>query len=285
MNGIYWLASYPKSGNTWTRTLLTNYLGEKEVPADINALETDSIASARHLFDEYIGLASSDLNAKQIKLYQPFIYEQMAKESHRDLYMKVHDAYTLNTKNFPIIPASATKGVIYILRNPLDVAVSYAHHSHKPIDISVKNLCDESFTIAQSNHDLSNQLLQLLLSWSGHVNSWVESGLRVHLMRYEDMITDPLTTFKGMLEFMGFEINEERLRQAVDFSSFDTLKKLEKEKGFKEKPTKAASFFRKGKIGSYREELTQEQIDIIVEYHRETMIKYGYLDEHNQLVY
>lgn len=285
MSGIYWLASYPKSGNTWTRTLLTNYLGEKEVPADINAIGTDSIASARHLFDEYIGLSSSELDDEQIKLYQPLIYEQMAKESQRTLYMKVHDAYTLNAKNRPIIPESVTQGVIYILRNPLDVTVSYAHHSHKPVEKTVENICDETFTIAKSNNDLSRQLSQLLLSWSGHVNSWVESPLRVHLMRYEDMITDPFETFKGMLEFMEYEVNEERLRKAVEFSSFDTLKKQEKEQGFKEKPSKAESFFRKGQIGSYREEMSQEQIDTIIGYHRETMIRYGYLDENNQLVY
>lgn len=284
MNGIYWLASYPKSGNTWTRAFLDNYLNNGEAPVNINTINNE-IACNRNYFDEYIGLSSSDLDEGQIKLYQPYMYEELVKKSSVDFYMKIHDAYTLNRINIPLIPKSVTKGVIYILRNPLDVAVSYAQHSASPIDKAIHSLCDETFIASNSDTDFKKQLPQLFLSWSGHVKSWMESPLRVHLMRYEDMKSDPNGSFREMLKFMGFEIDEDRLEKAVRFSSFDTLKQQEKEKGFKEKPSKAASFFRKGKIGSYREELTQEQIDIIVEYHRETMIKYGYLDEHNQLVY
>lgn len=285
MNGIYWLASYPKSGNTWTRTLLTNYLGKKEVPADINALETDSIASARNLFDEYVGLASSDLSEEQINVYRPSVYQLMSEESERDLYIKVHDAYHFNSKKRPLIPTSVTKGVIYILRNPHDVAVSYAHHSNKSIDTMVRDLCHETFTISNNKEDQAKQLPQLLLSWSGHIESWTESELNVYVMRYEDMKVDPFTTFKGMLEFMGIEVNDDALIQAIGFSDFDALKKQENTVGFKERSHKAKSFFRKGEIGSYREELTPEQLELIKNYHQKMMLKYGYLNKDNSLIY
>lgn len=285
MNGIYWLASYPKSGNTWTRTLLTNYLGKKEVPADINALKTDSIASARNLFDEYVGLASSDLSEEQIKIYRPYVYQLMNEESERDLYVKVHDAYSLNSKNKPIIPTSVTKGVIYILRNPHDVAVSYAHHANQPIEKMVQALCDETCTIAQNKTEQAQQLSQLLLSWSGHIESWTESELNVYVIRYEDMKTDPFTTFKGMLEFMNIEVDDDALLQAINFSDFDTLKKQESNDGFKERSSKAKSFFRKGQIGSYRKELNNAQIEKIKKCHQKTMVKYGYLNKDNSLVY
>lgn len=284
MNGIYWLASYPKSGNTWTRAFLDNYLNNGEAPVNINTI-TDEIACNRNYFDEYIGLSSSDLDEEQIKLYQPYMYEELVKKSSADLYMKIHDAYTINRINIPLIPKSVTKGVIYILRNPLDVTVSYAQHSASTIDKAIHSLCDETFIASNSKTDFKKQLPQLFLSWSGHVKSWMESPLRIHLMRYEDMKADPYGSFRSMLEFMGTEIDEERLAKAVHFSSFEILREQEQKGGFREKPAAAQSFFRKGQIGSYREELSQEQIDTIVAYHRETMIKYGYLDEHNQLVY
>lgn len=284
MNGIYWLASYPKSGNTWVRTFLSNYMSNKEIPEDINRLEIP-IASDRNLFDQYIGLSSADLDEDQIKYYQPYIYTELVKKKSHDIYLKVHDAYTMNGNNLPIIPTSVTKGVIYILRNPLDVAVSYAHHSAITIDKSIQALCNKSFTIARSKNKLNGQLHQLYLSWSGHIDSWIESPLRVHLMRYEDMMEDSYGMFKEMLKFMNIEIDENRLEKAVRFSSFDLLQKQEEERGFVERYHKSQTFFRKGKIGSYREELTQEQIETITEYHRETMIKYGYLDENNQLAY
>jgi hypothetical protein len=285
MNGIYWLASYPKSGNTWTRTLLTNYLGEKEVPADINALETDSIASSRLLFDDYVGLASSDLSEEQIHIYRPAVYKLMNKESERDLYMKVHDAFSINTKSLPLIPPSITKGVIYIIRNPHDVAVSYAHHNNNTIEHMVQNVCNETYTIARNKKDQAAQLSQLLLSWSGHVKSWADSGLNIHIMRYEDMKKEPFATFKAMLTFMDIEVDEDKLKQAIKFSNFEVLKNQEDNAGFKERSHKATSFFRKGEIGSYRDELNSKQIEKITKYHQKMMLKYGYLTTDNRLVY
>jgi len=285
MSKICWLASYPKSGNTWVRILLSNYLSELEHPADINALEINAIASSRQLFDEYIGLSSSDMDEDVIKYYQPCLYDELVRNANHDIYMKVHDAYIVNQDGLPLFSATATKNIIYIIRNPLDVATSFAHHLNISLNNSIQHMCDESFTMAKSVDNINNQLPQLLLSWSGHVQSWIESGLKVHIVRYEDMIFDPKKSFKAILEFMNFDVNEERLEKAISFSSFDSLKKQEQEKGFMMKDPRSQSFFRKGQIGAYREELTQEQIDTIVEYHRETMIKYGYLNEHNQLVY
>lgn len=68
MSGIVWLASYPKSGNTWLRVFLANSLRNAETPADINALETGHIASARNLFEELAGVEASDLTSAQIKI-------------------------------------------------------------------------------------------------------------------------------------------------------------------------------------------------------------------------
>lgn len=285
MSGIYWLASYPKSGNTWVRTLLTNYIGDYTTPADINDLQTDSVASLRELFDEYIGLASAELTLKQIRYYQPYTYEEMLKESKRDLYIKVHDAYTLNADGNPLFPAHVTNGVIYIMRNPLDVIVSYAHHNHVAVEKFFTTICDETHTMATSKKEINNQLPQLLLSWEGHIESWMKSGLNIHIMRYEDMIADPYGEFKNMLEFMGFPVEDTRLRKAVAFSSFDELQQQEKLYGFNEKNIKSESFFRKGKIGSYREKLNREQIETIISCNRKAMLQYGYLDHNNQLIF
>lgn len=275
-HGIYWLASYPKSGNTWTRALITNYIVNGDVPADINALRTDGIASNRETFDDLLCLPSSDMSEEQIRLFQPRLYEELMSHATHDYYIKVHDAYTLNSAGEPLFPASVTKGVIYILRNPLDVAVSYAAHGGKNVHATYTNINKSDFTIAQSHKALSDQLPQRLLDWSSHVRSWIESPLRVHVMRYEDMLSHPYETFQKMLEFMGFEIDSERLAKAVRFSSFEELKKQEEAKSFREKPTKSESFFRSGKTGGYKDILTSEQIDEITSAHREIMGKFGY---------
>ncbi|NOZ51459.1 MAG: sulfotransferase domain-containing protein, partial [Chloroflexi bacterium] len=81
MNGIIWLASYPKSGNTWMRVFLTNYLRDSDEPAEINNLDGGPIASARDIFDRVIGVESSDLTAEEIDRFRPAVYEQVAAES------------------------------------------------------------------------------------------------------------------------------------------------------------------------------------------------------------
>jgi len=285
MNNIYWLASYPKSGNTWTRVFLSNYLSGSSEPADINNIETDTIASSRRLFDDRIGLASSDMNEKTINNYRPMLYEMLAENAKQTLFMKAHDAYTFNINGKPVFSKKATKGVIYIIRNPLDVAVSYAYHSNKMVDKYIKVICDENHVMASMNKSLLRQLPQLILSWSSHVRSWVDSGLAVHVMRYEDMIMNPYSAFKKTLMFAGIEINEKQLIRAIKFSSFGDLKNQELQSGFKEKAPQTASFFRKGKIGSYKDELTLQQIDEIVSYNQIEMKKFGYLDKNGKLVF
>jgi hypothetical protein len=165
-----------------------------------------------------------------------------------------------------------------LIRNPLDVAVSSAHHSGKPIQDTVDLLC-QSGAIARGALRLG-QMPQTLLSWSGHVQSWVDdSGLPVHVARYEDMVQAPLETFAGIISFAGLDLDEPRLRQAVEFARFDRLQAQEAASGFREKPVHCASFFRKGRVGSWREELTPDQADQIIAAHQNTMRRFGYLDE------
>lgn len=78
-NGIYWIVSYPKSGNTWCRMILNNYIANLNEPLNINHLNTKFISSNRKFFDEIIGLSSSDMSEDEIKLYQPEVYKELIK--------------------------------------------------------------------------------------------------------------------------------------------------------------------------------------------------------------
>ncbi len=275
-HGIYWLASYPKSGNTWLRAVISNYLQNSDTPVDINDLKTDSIASSRKHFDDHTCLDSSDMCEEQIRLYQPLVFEGLAKEAKHDLYVKVHDAYTYNQEGKPLFPSNATKGVLYLVRNPLDVAVSYSHHNTADITQTIKNLNDPNLTIAKSKKRLDAQLPQRMLSWSMHVESWSRSGLPLLIVRYEDMREKPYETFYDIMTFLGFEVEEDQLKKALYFSSFEELQKQESANGFKEKPLKSNKFFRKGEVGGYTDELGAEMIEDVTKHHIEWMKNLGY---------
>ncbi len=89
---ITWLASYPKSGNTWFRTLLTNYQRNADAPADINQLDGGPIASARMWFDEWAGVEASLLSDVVVERLRPAVYRCLVRENPQPLFMKTHDA-------------------------------------------------------------------------------------------------------------------------------------------------------------------------------------------------
>lgn len=286
MGKIVWLASYPKSGNTWMRVFLTNYRCNGNAPVNINELDGGPIASSRIWFDEWAGIEASVLSDSVIERLRPGVYRCMADESPHVLFMKVHDAWSRTDRGEALFPSEVSAGVIYILRNPLDMAASCANHWGASIEKAVANMCDAEFTLARSLGGLSDQLRQRLLSWSDHVRSWLnESGLRVHVVRYEDLRHAPEETFGKIVRFCGLPYDEARLRRAVAFSDFSELQRQEKAKGFRERSIRASGpFFRRGQTGAWREELPFELVEKLIAVHGPTMKQFGYLDENNMPV-
>jgi aryl sulfotransferase len=290
MGSIIWLASYPKSGNTWFRVFLTNYIQDGNEPADINALEKTPIASARGIFDDETGIESSDLYRDEIDLLRPAVYEKIASESNDTLFMKVHDAWRLLPNGTSLFPDKATAGVIYIIRNPMDVAVSNANFNGISIDKVISNMNNPEYKLAKGRKKLSSQLRQTLLSWSRHVLSWTDqSKLKHQIIRYEDMIADPVKTFSSVIDFielnttsssinLNVDLKLKRIKKAIFFSSFDVLKKMELDKGFKEKSSAQDKFFRKGIVGDWRNKLSKAQVDRLVSDHYQVMKKFNYLN-------
>lgn len=287
MKGIVWLASYPKSGNTWFRTFLTNFLRNGDQPVDINNLDGGPIASARLPFDDAVGYDSGELTYDEIDALRPEVYIQQADRATETAYCKIHDAYTFLPDGRPLIPPEATACALYFVRNPLDVAVSFAHHSgHDRFDRVIHRMNREDFSFCETDATETNQLRQQLRSWSGHVKSWAEApGIRVHVLRYEDMKLRPEETFGAAVRFAGLPDDAARVNKAIEFSRFEELRTQEEKKGFGEKMPRAKSFFRKGEIGSWREVLTPEQAARIVADQAEVMRRFGYLDEHGAPVF
>ena len=287
MKRIVWLASYPKSGNTWFRAFLANLLRDPAEPVNINELETGPIASARPMLDLALGYDSSNLTFDEIDRLRRELYLRQAGEEGPALYLKVHDAYSLLTDGRPLFPPEATQAVLYLVRNPLDVCVSYAHHGGRSdYRRTLESMCNPKFEICGKHDRFHEQLRQRMFSWSGHVASWRDSkDHRVHVMRYEDMKRTPVDAFTATAKFLGLPDTPARIQKAIDFSRFEELKKQEEKSGFRERMHTGQKFFRKGTSGSWREALTEEQARRMVDTHRETMTQLGYLDSNGQLVY
>lgn len=278
MKGIYWIASYPKSGNTWFRIFLTNLRSNEERPADFNRLDT-SIASSRILFDQIAGMDASDLFPDEVDRLRPRVYESLAETAEEILFMKVHDAFTRTDQGEPLMSMRATLGAVYIIRNPLDVVISYAHHLQISVDEAIRQMGDPDAASCSKSNRLHKQLRQKLLTWSGHVTSWVDApGINVHVIRYEDMLEKPRETFSRAAAFCGLKDDPEKIARAVRFSSYAEMTKQEEQKRFLETPAGVPSFFRKGKSGGFKDVLTAEQVRQIIRDHGRVMERFGYID-------
>ncbi len=279
MSKIIWLASYPKSGNTWFRAFLSNLRHDSDTPVSINALDGASAAS-RELFHDAVGIQSSALTPPEIERLLPTVFESIAAHSEGALFLKMHDAYTRTRDDHSRVPEQATQGAIYFLRNPLDLAISFAHHLGTDIDTAIERMADETHALADDPGRVHRQLRQPLLSWSSHVLSWLEGpGFPVHVIRYEDMAQAPTETFAAAACFAGLPCDPGHLDKALRFSAFAELQRQEQAYGFVDRPARARSFFRQGQVGEWRTALSVGQVARIVSDHGTVMKRFGYLNE------
>jgi aryl sulfotransferase len=273
--GIWWLASYPKSGNTWLRTVLTILVSGK--PLDINDMGSLGVMGGlRFAFDDALGINTADLSFEEEANLRPRVYEIWAAEAERPLYCKVHDACHLTSSGEPLFPVTATRGAVYVVRDPRAVAVSYANHGMRPIEEIIARMDTPTAMMAESPRRLARQLRQRLLRWSDHVESWLNSPFPVHLLRYEDMKTDPHAAFAGVARFLDLPCTSEAIAAAVDATTFSRLQARERDVGFSEKPWNSAAFFREGTIDGWRRSLTPEQATRITASHGAVMRRLGY---------
>ncbi len=273
MSKIIWLASYPKSGNTWMRAFLHNLLRDPSESYDINKI-TDFSTSDSSLEWYAAQTARPWQDWTPLDVMRMKRSAQLAVCSWRrdDTFVKTHNA-SVYFMGYPLIHPDLTAGAIYIVRNPLDVCISLTHHYGCDLDTAIK-LMGEDATGSNTNEKM---VLEVHKSWSTHVESWTgqqRPGLAV--LRYEDMLKNPVKAFGGLASFMGLNPPRQRLQRAIERSSFKALREQEDKKGFKERSPHAQKFFREGRSGQWRDILTHAQVDKVVEQHKEQMQRFGY---------
>lgn len=276
-SGIVWLASFPKSGNTWFRIFLANLDAGENGPADINNLdEQGGIASSRHEFEAATLLDSGLLSHDDIEILRPRIYERSAATVERLRWIKAHDAYTLTPRGEAMF-GRAGACAVYLVRDPRDVAVSLAHHNSTTIDEAIKLMNAADGALCRGRKGMAPQLRQKLLGWSGHAASWLNQiDIPVHLVRYEDLVVAPAVHFGGALAFAGRSTEPAQIERAITHADFAELQRQETEKGFAERMSRTAPFFRSGQVGGWRDKLIAEQIASIEEAHAPIMERLGY---------
>ncbi|MBI1299809.1 hypothetical protein GC175_33200 [bacterium] len=278
MQRIVWLASYPKSGNTWVRIFLSAYQQQDPGETDINAVDVNLNASDRRLFDWIVGIEASDLTPSEIDLLRPGVYRHLAGEAEKPIFVKVHDCWRRNSSGEALFPHEISLAAVYIVRDPRAVAPSLAAHLGESIDKAIQDMGQIDRIATESRNRLAGQLHQQMGSWSQHVASWLDQKeLPVHLIRYEDLHRSPHQVFRSILQVTGLPVDDAQLNAAVEQSRFQRLQAQEDAAGFQERQGSSVRFFRRGQVDGWRHELSTAQIARIEADHGAVMARLGYL--------
>ena len=274
MGGIVWLASYPKSGNTWMRSFLQNLLTGGQKSVHINELSQFAYGDGQKFWYEQVAGGSLEgLSPEEIMKLTPKAQELMTRSRPQSVFVKTHNWLGKNWDT-PFITPEATVGAIYIIRNPLDVVISLADHFGFSLDEAIDFMNDSN---AQTPED-DYKLAQVYGSWSDHIRSWEKfNPTYQHRVRYEDMLNKPGKTFGDVTKFLQLKTPKNDLTRAIKQSSFKVLKNQEQKDGFLERSNKSKAFFRSGKAGQWKTVLSEVQVKRLVDVHHDVMKENGYL--------
>ena len=234
---IIWMASYPKSGNTWIRSFLTTLLYSHTGENDFANLNKIRQFPAKSQFSK---LLKDNENINEISENWINAQNIINLDKKIKLYKTHHVNCKIGQKAFT--DSDNSLGVIHIVRDPRNVVTSIKnHYSLSNIEMAKKFIFDENMWIGfknKSHLEKDNKFPTLISSWKTNYISWKNSTKNYFLVKYEDLIKDPNKNFHRIAEYisklMNLNFEKEKIEKAILSNSFDSLKKLEKKGVFKE---------------------------------------------------
>jgi len=275
LKNIVWLASYPKSGNTWARLFLANYMlnrGETALPInDINKIGYGDSKAFLYRRVGGEGVRTDDHTA--VLRLRPQVLRAIAGNGADMNFLKTHNA-RITVAGAPLIPPALTRSAVYLIRNPLDVVPSYARHFGVTTADAIRHVCSDQTRTAANDRDVK----QFFSSWSGHAESWIDQvAFPVLVLRYEDLLDDPHSAFRALLGHLGIPVESAQLERAIRFTRFEELSRQEAETTFAESSRHSDRFFHTGRAGQWRTVLSEDQVAEIRAALGPTMRRFGYM--------
>ena len=263
---ILWLASYPKSGNTWVRTFISTYYFGNNNKFEFSLLKNIKQFPHEKFFSRKLNNIN-DAIEKWVEAQENII------KANNITFLKTHSAFA-KINNFPFTTNKQTIGAIYIIRDPRNVVTSISNHFQMDFENTINFMINKrKFLINKMKPDNYGNFT-FLNSWSEHYNSWIRNNqFKTLLIKYEDLQKNSIKTFERIVLFINEisnkdeKIDKNKIEKIVDSISFENLKKREQLQGFPEAvyndSNKKINFFYLGKKNNWKKIFTKEQIEIL----------------------
>ena len=276
---IIWIASYPKSGNTFIRSFLSAYYYTNNGEFDFNLLKFIEQFPDKQFFDGFIN-DKDDASKKWLPIQRKLIKSKKVK------FLKTHSAYgSYNNNQFT--SSEVTLGGIYIVRDPRNIISSLTNHFSLNVDGALNMLLDENRGIKSDDNNFATY--SFLSSWSNHLNSWSNiKSFRTIIIKYEDLENNSEKILTDLIRFINNLLNNnkgvdyQKFKKAIETTNFSILKKKENKDGFFEamfskKENKKIPFFNLGFKSDWKKVLDKKVVEVIEKKFEREMKDMGYL--------
>ena len=283
---IIWLASYPKSGNTWVRSIISSLIYSNDGIFNFELLrKIDQFPEKKYLKDFVKDFGNFELIKKNWIAAQ----DKVNLDNNIKFFKTHQGKYTVGEDNFT--NDENTVAVIYIVRDPRNVVTSISNHYTLSIKESLKFMMSDTIignkkSLEESYKEKKSGILTLLGKWNNHYRSWTRKKGNLLLIKYEDLILNPkaeiLKISSFLKKYINFETDDKKYQNILKTTSFENLKKMENEESFEQgvlnKETKSkVNFFNLGPKNKWQNNLDQDIIDIIKKNFNNEMKEIGYL--------
>lgn len=282
---IIWIPSYPKSGNTWVRAIITSFLYSPEGIFDFELLKFIPVFENLNRYefvkklnqDDYIKIKNNiETTSKYWIESQKLLVFNKNLNSKYNIF-KTHSA-NLMANNNKFTDSQLTQGMIYIVRDPREIVVSYSKFQGKTIDETIDFLSLKGAILLPEK----NLTTTLMSSWDVHFQSWKMLSVPKLLIRYEDLLVDTVNVINKISEFLNNildlkkDVNYKIIENIYQSTQFEKFKIYEKNFGFNE-ASSYSSFFRSAQISTWKDELSLIQTSKIEKLFSKTMSELNYL--------
>lgn len=274
-SGIVWIASYPASGSREACIFLQQLIQQRNetqhgpYPVGIDRISVERIT--KRSYADLLGFRPTDAHRDEVAKLRPRVQQRIAVENEGMVIIETRDAF-LFERGYPTVNTAVTAGAVYIVRNPLEVALSYAAQFGRNIDAAIQTMAMKD----AEGPDSAGMVYEVHGSWSQHVWGWTRKPNRgLLVIRHEDMLSEPEATFGGLARHVLLDVAPEQLKAAIQHSSTQR----EAVEHFGEGPQLPAPSFQSVRPGQWRDLLTPVQIQQIIKDHDEQMRRFGYLTD------